>query len=191
MNHSLISPSFSVDLLGQMAQLRRSARRLARGHDDLADDLMQEALTRAWTYRDRFTEGTNLGAWLQTILRNTHISHIRKASREQVGLDAGWEDRLATPATQIDHLALVEVASAMELLSDADRALLVALGVEGRPHEEIALETGRAMGTVRSRLSRARMRLRTVLENGNRGARKPVGILSRIADEGRGSPFLR
>lgn len=181
MNLNLVSPSFSLDLLDQLAQLRRSARRRAQGHEDLADDLMQETLARAWAHRDRFTHGTNLGAWLHTILRNTHISHIRKAGREQVGLAEGWEDRLSTPATQFDHLALVEVADAMALLSPADRAILIALGVEGRPHEEIALETGCAMGTVRSRLSRARLRLRTVLDNGSRNSLAPARILVQSA----------
>jgi len=181
MNLNLVSPSFSVDLMAQLVQLRRSARRRALGHGDLADDLVQETLTRAWAHRDRFTEGTNLGAWLHTILRNTHISHIRKARREQVGLDDGWEDRLTSPANQVDHLALVEVAAAIALLPKGDREILYALGVEGRPHEEIALETGCALGTVRSRLSRARSRLRTVLENGNRGSRPVTGILARIA----------
>ena len=178
MNLHLVSPSFSVDLMTELAQLRRSARRRAFGHEDLADDLVQETLMRAWAHRDRFAEGTNLGAWLHTILRNTHISHIRKASREQVGLDEGWEDRLSCPANQIDHLALAEVAAAMELLPAADRDILRALGVEGRPHEEIALADGCALGTVRSRLSRARGRLRDALENANRA---PAGILGRIA----------
>ena len=141
MNANLISPSFSLDLLDEMAQLRRSARRRAQGHDDLADDLVQETLIRAWAHRDRFAQGTNMGAWLHTILRNTHISHIRKSSREQIGLAEGWEDRLTTPATQIDHLALVEVAAAMKLLPEDDRGILIALGVEGRAHEDIALET--------------------------------------------------
>ena len=162
-----------------MAQLRRSARRRAQDHDDLADDLVQETLIRAWANRDRFAEGTNMGAWLHTILRNTDVSHIRKASREQVGLAEGWEDLLTRPANQLEHVALVEVAAAMTRLPSDDRAILIALGVEGRPHEEVALETGCAMGTVRSRLSRARARLRDILDDGIGGMRVPTGFLRR------------
>ncbi len=178
MTLNLVSTSFTGDLMDEVAQLRRSARRRAAGHDDLADDLVQETLMRAWTYRDRFTEGTNLGAWLHTILRNTHISHIRKARRERVGLDAGWEQRLVSPASQEDHLALIEVAAALNRLPAADRAILIALGIEDRAHEDIALEAGCAMGTVRSRLSRARIRLRDVLEELPGGICLPGRIMS-------------
>ncbi len=186
MTPATVSPSFTLDLLAQTAQLRRTARRRASGHDDLADDLVQETLIRAWAHRDRFAEGTNMGAWLHTILRNTHISHIRKASREQVGIDPEWEARLSCPSNQEVHIALVEVAEAMESLSESDRQALLVLGAEGRPHKEFARAAGCALGTVRSRLSRARRHLRTALENGIRGSRQPAGVTLRpAADEGK------
>ena len=88
--------------------------------------------------------------------------------------------RLTTPATQEEYFALVEVAAAMELLPAADRAILIALGVEDRAHEDLALESGCAMGTVRSRLSRARARLRDVLEEGAGGICLPGTIMQPI-----------
>ena len=150
---------FSVELQDHMQALRRQARNRAAGHDDLADDLMQETLLRAWASRDRFTEGTNLGAWLFTILRNTHISHIRKRRREQVGLDEEWANSIGVPANQEDHVALGEVMTAIDGLTSCDRHIIMAATIEERSHMDIAISCGCALGTVRSRLSRARRRL--------------------------------
>lgn len=155
---------FEAALLAQRSKLLRFARSRVRGHGELADDLVQETLMRAWANRSSFVEGTNLGAWLFTILRNAHISHMRKASRERVGLDEGWEQLLSTPPPQEDHLALVEVMSAIDTLPEFERTVLVNLGIEDRAHEELAREWGCALGTVRSRLSRARLLLREALE---------------------------
>lgn len=150
---------FSANLQDHMATLHRQARRRAGGHDDLADDLVQETLLRAWASRDRFAEGTNLGAWLFTILRNTHISHIRKRSREQVGFDKEWANSIGVPSNQEDHVALREVMTAMDGLASWDRDIIVAATIEERSHMDIAISCGCALGTVRSRLSRARRRL--------------------------------
>jgi len=150
---------FSLDLQDHMLALRRQARSRAAGHDDLADDLVQETLLRAWTSRDRFTEGTNLGAWLFTIMRNTHISHIRKRRREQVGLDDEWANSIGVAATQEDHVFLVEVMAAMDGLAPRDREIIVDATIEDRGHRDIAIGYGCELGTVRSRLSRARRRL--------------------------------
>ena len=155
--------SFADDLNAMRPALERFAWRRA-GRGDLVDDLVQETMLRAWTHQDKFQAGTNLSAWLYTILRNTHISYIRKAQREQVGLDEGWEQSLSTPASQEHHLALVDVSAAMDTMAVDQRDVLLAAGVEGRPHEDIARESGCALGTVRSRLSRARSRLHELLD---------------------------
>ena len=104
--------SFADELAAHRPALERFAWRRA-GRADLVDDLVQETMLRAWKHQDKFQEGTNLSAWLYTILRNTHISYVRKAQREQVGLDEGWEQTMATPATQEHHLSLVNVADAI------------------------------------------------------------------------------
>lgn len=155
--------SFAADLNAMRPALERFAWRRA-GRGDLVDDLVQETMLRAWTHQDKFQEGTNLSAWLYTILRNTHISYIRKAQREQVGLDEGWEQSMATPASQEHHLALVNISDALATMPADQREVLLSAGVEGRAHEDIARESGCALGTVRSRLSRARSRLHEILD---------------------------
>lgn len=160
---NVVSRGFEAELIAQTASLRKFARSRVRGHSELAEDLVQETLMRAWANQHRFVEGTNIGAWLFTILRNVHISHVRKASRERVGLDQGKEQQLSSPPTQEDHLALVEVISAINRLPEFEHKVLVALGIEGRAHDEVAQEWGCAMGTVRSRLSRARQLLHETL----------------------------
>jgi RNA polymerase sigma-70 factor (ECF subfamily) len=159
---------FAADLIAETPALQRFAwRRTGRG--DLVDDLVQETLLRAWTHRDKFTPGTNLSAWLYTILRNTHISYVRKAQRERVGLDEGWEQTMPSLASQDHHVALLDLVEAMDTMPEEQREVLISAGLEGRPHAEIARETGCALGTVRSRLSRARVRLHELLEHGDPG----------------------
>ena len=178
----LVAHGFEADLLAQSSKLLRFARSRVRGHGELADDLVQETLMRAWANRSSFVEGTNIGAWLFTILRNVHISHMRKASRERVGLDEGWDQLLSTPPRQEDHLALAEVMSAIERLPEFERTVLVSLGIEGRAHEELAREWGCALGTVRSRLSRARLLLREALDRPLRPvALAPLPLVSALS----------
>lgn len=157
--------TFADELNAHRPALERFAWRRA-GRADLVDDLVQETMLRAWKHQDKFKKGTNLSAWLYTILRNTHISYVRKAQREQVGLDEGWEKTMATPARQEHHVFLVDVAEAMSSMAVDQREVLIGAGVEGRAHDDIARESGCALGTVRSRLSRARSRLHDILDGG-------------------------
>lgn len=150
--------SFEESIIAETPKLTRFARRRC-GKADLADDLVQETLMRALTNREKFTPGTNIGAWLITILRNTHLNHIRKHKREQVGLNEGWENTQSSPASQEDHLTLVEVSNAMDALSSDHRDVLMSAAVDGRSYEEVAKLCNCPVGTVRSRLSRARSSL--------------------------------
>lgn len=159
-------PTFADDLMSESVILRRYAWRRT-GRADLADDLVQETMLRAWKHREHFVAGTNLRAWLFTILRNAHISYLRKARREQIGLDEGWENAIATPATQDHHWALVELTEALDDMTACDRDILVQVGLNGHSHKEIADRSDCALGTVRSRLSRARGRLRKLLDLGD------------------------
>lgn len=124
---------------------------------------MQETLLRAWTNQDKFASGSNLAAWLVVILRNAHISLIRKRHREQVGLNEGWEDSVTTAANQEDHVALTEVLTALDSLSACDHDILRSILVDCSSHRELALRHDCALGTIRSRLSRARGRLAQML----------------------------
>lgn len=150
--------SFEDSIIAETPKLTRFARRRC-GKADLADDLVQETLMRALTNRDKFTPGTNIGAWLITILRNTHLNHIRKHKREQVGLNEGWENTQSAPASQEHHLTLVEVSNALDTLSSDHRDVLMSAAVDGKSYEEVAEICECPVGTVRSRLSRARSRL--------------------------------
>lgn len=165
--------TFADELNAHRPALERFAWRRA-GRADLVDDLVQETMLRAWKHQDKFQEGTNLSAWLYTILRNTHISYIRKAQREQVGLDDGWEQTMATPARQEHHVSLLDVAEAIDTMALDQRDVLIAAGVEGRAHEDIARESGCALGTVRSRLSRARTRLHDILDGEQQDGQMPI-----------------
>lgn len=159
MTATTMTTDFADALIAETPALQRFAWRRT-GRNDLAEDLVQETLLRAWSNQDKFREGTNMGAWLSTILRNTHISHVRKHKREQVGLAEGWEDTITSPASQDDHLALADVAEAMDELPADQRDVLLAAGLEGRAQEDIARDAGCPVGTIKSRLSRARARLR-------------------------------
>ena len=148
--------------------LRRYAWALCRNGQD-ADDLVQDCLVRAlgrWHLR---RPEASLRAWLFTILHNGFISTRRQAARRpQVELPA--EDERPTQAGQEHALMLDEVAAALETLPDEQRAVLLLVGVEDLTYEEAARVLDVPVGTVMSRLSRGRERLRRAVENGRGGS---------------------
>lgn len=142
-------------------RLRRYARSLA-GEQSKADDLTQETLLRALDKLHQFQPGTNLLAWLFTIMRNTHLNGIRAAKFTK---DADpHEVQIPTQGNQIDSLALRELAGAIDTLPEDQRETLMLIGVEGLAYQEVAEIMGVPIGTVRSRLSRARAALKPLLE---------------------------
>jgi RNA polymerase sigma-70 factor (ECF subfamily) len=150
----------------EIPRLRRYARHLTRGHDR-ADDLVQDCLARAIAKRDTWEPGTNLQGWLFTILRNGYISEFRRYSRRGPELElAEGDGRCAVKADQEMRLHLQEVAAAFDVLSSEHREVLQLVAIEGLKYEEVAKILGVPVGTVRSRLSRARAALRLRLENG-------------------------
>jgi RNA polymerase sigma-70 factor (ECF subfamily) len=163
-------------LEAEIPRLRRYARYLVRDVDR-ADDLVQECLTRAVAKIDSWTEGTNLRAWLFVILRNCHINEVRHNRRMAVDgdLDADHEASRVS-ANQDAHMALREVREALFTLSDEHREVLLLVAVEGLQYEEAAVILNVALGTVRSRLSRARAALRDALGEG--GLRRTRAHLS-------------
>jgi RNA polymerase sigma-70 factor (ECF subfamily) len=161
--------AFHHDLSEQIPTLRAFARTLARDASH-ADDLVQETLLKAWSNRDRYQAGTNLRAWLFTILRNTFYSEFRKRRREVEDVDGAYVGRLAEKPSQDDRMALNDFAAALARLPVDQREALVLVGATGLSYEEAAAIVGCAVGTVKSRVSRARARLTEMLEPDAHGA---------------------
>jgi RNA polymerase sigma-70 factor (ECF subfamily) len=148
--------------------LRRYAYALVRDRE-LADDLVQDTLERAlsrWVLRRPDGE---LRAWLFTILRNLHINAYRRGKRQgpHVSIDGAIDDAHAgTAAAQETGLEMHDVLAALDQLPEEQKSLLLLVGVEDLSYDEAARVTGVPIGTVMSRLSRARQRLRAILESG-------------------------
>lgn len=145
-------------LVAAIPNLRAFAVSLS-GNQHTANDLVQETLLKAWMHRDRFEPGTNLKAWLFTILRNTYFSNFRKSRREVQDVDGAAAARLATPPAQAAHLDFADFRAALAKLSEDQREALLLIGAEGFSYEEAAQIAGCAVGTVKSRVNRARARL--------------------------------
>ncbi len=124
---------------------------------------MQETLLRAWTHLDSFEPGTNMSAWLFTILRNHFRSEFRKRKREVEDADGSYADSLTTPEAQTSHIEFGELRDALLKLSADQREALVLIGASGFSYEEAAKICGCAVGTIKSRVNRARIRLAELL----------------------------
>src|SRR5262249_3624831 len=153
------------DIEAEIPRLRRFARALT--HDVVAaDDLVQDCLTRALGKLHLWEEGTDLRAWLFTILHNQHVNHIRRKVRE--GAVVGLSEReplLSHAAHQWRRLELRDLERAIGKLPDAQRSVILLVGLEGMRYEEVAAVLGVPVGTIRSRLSRARESLRRWTES--------------------------
>jgi RNA polymerase sigma-70 factor (ECF subfamily) len=155
--------SFQTQLVAQLPALRGFARTLAKDMSH-ADDLAQETMLKAWANRHRFQEGTNLRAWLFTILRNAFYSEYRKQKREVADVDGVHAERLTERPSQEDSLALGDFFNAFMKLSADQRESLVLIGAAGLSYDEAAEVVGVAPGTVKSRVSRARTELAYLLD---------------------------
>ena len=153
-----------LDLLeAEIPHLRRWARHLARD-PDLADDMVQECLLRAVTHAGQWCPGSSVRAWLFAILKNAFISDRRQAWRRinLVTLDSYREP--SVPGDQESHMDLVEVRRAFERLSQEHREVLFMVAMEGMAYDDAASALEVPVGTVRSRLSRARAALKREVE---------------------------
>jgi RNA polymerase sigma-70 factor (ECF subfamily) len=128
-----------------------------------ADDLVQETLMKAWDKLSTFAEGTNLSAWLFTILRNAFYSEFRKRRREVEDTDGQMAERLASIPAQDGHMDLQDFREALRTLPASQREVLVLVGGAGMSYGEVARICGCAVGTVKSRVNRARNRLARLL----------------------------
>lgn len=149
--------SFHASLQEEMPHLNRYARSLASGTATEADDLVQVCLERALRYRHQFRPGTDLRCWLFTIMRNAHIDEQRKVTRRgrHIPLE-DWHDESHRPANQERYVELQEVQQRLSRLRPCDRQVVRMSVIAGLPHEIIAKRLDVAVGTVKSRLSRAR-----------------------------------
>ncbi|BAQ44981.1 MULTISPECIES: sigma-70 family RNA polymerase sigma factor [Methylobacterium] len=158
----IVLPEFRDGLLQAVPSLRAFALSLT-SNPARADDLVQDTLLKGWQHRARFQPGTNLNAWLFTILRNIFYSDHRKRVREVEDQDGSYAARLATAPHQGDRLDVEDLQSALAKLPPDQREALVLVGAEGVSYEEAAAIMGCKVGTVKSRVSRARGRLAELL----------------------------
>jgi RNA polymerase sigma-70 factor (ECF subfamily) len=152
----------SSQLISSLPMLRAFARSLS-GDRVRADDLVQETIARALANRDKFTPGTNLNAWLVTILRNHFYSEGRKRRREVEDADGKFAGTLAVLPGQESHLDMADFMKALNTLADEQREALILVGASGFSYEDAAAICGVRVGTIKSRVSRARVRLLDIL----------------------------
>jgi RNA polymerase sigma-70 factor (ECF subfamily) len=153
---------FRKELLGVLPHLRAFARGLS-GRPDFADDLVQEAAIKAWTARERYQAGTNMRAWTFAILRNHYLSELRR-SRRQTDLDEGAVERLLVmEADQEGPLHLGDMEVALQKLAPERREAVLLVGASGFSYEEAAEIAGCPIGTMKSRVARARADLARML----------------------------
>ena len=182
------------DMVALMPQMHNFARSLCRDAVRAAD-LVQEALLRALSNVERFQPGTNLKAWLFTILRNEHYSQLRRQKFEAVGVDTST---LPEPAVLPDHdgeIELRELNTALSTLPTGQRTALLLVSASGLSYEEAATICGCAVGTIKSRVARAREMLVELLDNSATAAPRQKSAAraaqSRAARASRAAPVTR
>ena len=157
-----LTDSLRDDILASVPSLRAFAISLS-GNGDRADDLVQETLLRAIANIDSFQPGSNLPAWLFTILRNLFRSEYRKRRREVEDVDGSYADSLKSHPEQNSHLEFNEFKTALAKLPPDQREALILVGASGFSYEEAAAICECAVGTIKSRVNRARNRLADLL----------------------------
>ena len=151
------------EVVALIPALRAFAWSLSHNSAD-ADDLVQDTLAKAWTHQDKFAAGTNLRAWLFTILRNTYYTTVTRRRREVSDGDGKHAATLTTPATQDWSVAMRALQAAMLELPHEHREALILVGAAGLTYEEAAEICGCALGTIKSRVNRARARLLRLMD---------------------------
>lgn len=155
-------PTFKRELLATLPNLRAFAISLC-GRHDVADDLVQDTILKAWAKQESFEPGTNMKAWLFTILRNQFFSQMRKSGRELQDTDGAFTSRLSVHPAQVGQLDLEDCKSALAKLPEDQREAILLVGASGFSYEEAAEVCGCAIGTIKSRASRARNRLQELM----------------------------
>ena len=167
------------EVVAMIPALRAFAWSLCHNGSD-ADDLVQDTLIKAWTNRDKFEPGTNLRAWLFTILRNTYYTQVIRRRREVRDETGEYANNVRTPPTQDWSVAMKALQSALAQLPDEHREALILVGAAGLSYEEAAEICGCAVGTIKSRVSRARSRLQEILHIEDEGDFGPDSITAQV-----------
>jgi len=149
-------------LVDHLPAMRAFAMSLTR-NSAVADDMVQDTLVKAWTKIDKFEEGTNLRAWLFTILRNTYYSNRRKANREVADVDGVFTESLSQKPDHDGRLQMADFQRVFVQLPDEQREALILVGASGFSYEEAAETCGVAVGTIKSRVNRGRKHLAEML----------------------------
>jgi RNA polymerase sigma-70 factor, ECF subfamily len=161
----MVASDFSVQYEKCIPHLRAYARSLMR-NADAADDLVQDALLRAWASRVQYAEGTNFKAWMFTILRNRFLDQRRRDRGVSTSIDEIHHANLVSQPAQDMVVHFDDMARAFWRLGPHHREILMLVGTLGLGYDEAARVIGCAVGTVRSRLSRARTELQDALDKG-------------------------
>lgn len=154
--------AFRDRLVAEIPHLRAFGASLS-GSIQLADDLVQETMLKAWRHADSFAEGTNFKAWVFTILRNTYYSLYRRRGREIQDADGFHASQIAISGDQEGHMDLADFRKALVRLPEEQREALIMVGAMGLTYEEAAVICHVAVGTIKSRVNRARIRLAELL----------------------------
>jgi RNA polymerase sigma-70 factor, ECF subfamily len=160
-----VDDTFKADLIGLIPYMRAFAHTLC-GNATEAEDLAQDTLAKAWASRARYAQGTNLKAWTFTILRNQFYSDKRRSWRS-TPLDQETAERTLVALGDTDrNLELDELRRALNMLPEEQREALILIGAGGLSYEDASAICGVAVGTIKSRVSRARDRLALIYAEG-------------------------
>jgi RNA polymerase sigma-70 factor, ECF subfamily len=157
-----ISAQFRNEIIAAIPGLRAFGLSLT-SKSDRADDLVQETMMKAWKHHESFEPGTNMKAWLYTILRNEFYSQLRKSRREVEDADGVHSGKVAVNPEQEGHLDMADLRVALAKLPEDQREAIILVGASGFSYEEAAAICSVAVGTIKSRVNRARARLAMLL----------------------------
>ena len=155
-------PDPREELVEHLPALRAFALSLTRNRAT-ADDMMQDTVLKAWTNIEKFQPGTNMRAWLFTILRNNFYTSRRKLNREVADVDNVFSEKMSVKPDHDGRLQMKDFRAAFDLLPDEQREALILVGASGFSYEEAGNMCGVATGTMKSRVNRARAKLTELL----------------------------
>ncbi|MFN3229856.1 MAG: sigma-70 family RNA polymerase sigma factor [Asticcacaulis sp.] len=180
--HETSSRAFRNSLIEQLPGLRAFARSLVQNRS-AADDLVQETVLKALKNEAKFKEGTNLRAWLFTILRNQYYTTLRKTRREVEDIEGRHAAMLSVRPEQTGAIELQAFQTAFAQLPPDQREALTLIGASELSYEEAAEICGCAVGTIKSRVSRARKRLATLMDINIATDLSPVNVFEQPAKD--------
>ncbi|MFM2043980.1 MAG: hypothetical protein RLY86_2556 [Pseudomonadota bacterium] len=154
--------SFADELVTCMPALHRYACKLTRDAAQ-AEDLTQDCVARALSRSHRFEPGTNMQAWLTTMLKNLHFNNLQR-DKHMTKVEL-WDHAASCDATQMSRLVCRDVDRAFKTLTPSQRKVVRLVAIEGRPYQEAAETLNVSIGTIRSRLCRARERLNSIMDS--------------------------